>query len=114
VDPHHFDAVPDVDPDSTYHPDADPNLDFLCGSGCGSGSRFLFDADPDPTSHSDADSDPDPDPSFQIKDQTLEKVLNPLKSVQLWAHIRTFWLVIYKIDADPDFYLMQMGTPMWI
>jgi hypothetical protein len=37
VEPHHFDA----DPDSTYHPDADPN----------------------------------PDPSFQIKAQTLEKVM---------------------------------------
>ncbi len=83
VDPHHIDAVPDVDPDSTYHPDADPNSDFLCGSGCGSGSRFLFDADPDPTSHSDAESDPDPDPSFQIKDQTLEKVLSSLKKCSI-------------------------------
>jgi hypothetical protein len=48
VDPHHLDA----DPDSTYHPDADPNLD------------------PDPTFHPDADSDPVPDPSVQIKAQT--------------------------------------------
>ncbi len=36
-------------------------------------SGFLNEADPDPTLHSDAD--PDPDPSFQIKAQTLEKVL---------------------------------------
>jgi hypothetical protein len=27
-DPHHFDADPDADPDSTYHqPDADPDAD---------------------------------------------------------------------------------------
>ncbi len=51
MDSHHFGA----DPDSAYHPDADP------------------DADPDSTYHPDAD--PDPDPSFQIKAQTLEKVL---------------------------------------
>jgi hypothetical protein len=47
VDPHPFGA----DPDSAYHPDADP----------------------DSTYHPDAD--PDPDPSFQIKAETLEKVL---------------------------------------
>ncbi len=66
VDPHHF----DLDPDSTYHPDADPDPEIW----------FLFDADvdadPDSTFHPDADPDPDPDPSFQIKAQTLEKVLN--------------------------------------
>jgi hypothetical protein len=45
VDPHHIDA------DSTDHPNADPH----------------------PTFHPDAD--PDPDPIFQIKAQTLEKVL---------------------------------------
>jgi hypothetical protein len=28
VDPHHFDADPDVDPDSTLHPDADPDSYF--------------------------------------------------------------------------------------
>ncbi len=49
MDPHHVDA----DPDSTYHPDADPDLTF----------------------HPDADPDPNPDPSFQIKAQTIEKVL---------------------------------------
>ncbi len=43
MNPHHFDADPVADSDSTYHPDADPG--------------------------------PDPDPSFQIKAQTLEKVL---------------------------------------
>jgi len=44
VDPHHFDAVPDADLDSTYHPDADPDSDFffLCGSGCRSGSTTLL------------------------------------------------------------------------
>ena len=39
MDPHHFDA----DPDSTYHPSADPDAD--------PDSDFLFDADPDPTFH---------------------------------------------------------------
>ncbi len=81
MDPHHFDA----DPDSTYHPDAGPEpVDPL----------FHFDADPDSTYHPDADPDSDvyliwmririrlltlmrsdPDPSFQIKAQSLEKVL---------------------------------------
>ncbi len=42
VDLHHIDA----DPDSTYHPDADP------------------DEDPDSTYHPYEDTDPDPDPSF--------------------------------------------------
>jgi hypothetical protein len=59
VDLHHVDA----DPDSTYH----------------------HNADPDPTFHPDAD--PDPEPSFQIKAQTLEKVLI----------FHTFWLVICKL-----------------
>ncbi len=48
MDPHHFDADPDADPDSTYHPYADLDSDFL------------IDADPDPTYHPDADPDPDP------------------------------------------------------
>ncbi len=60
---------------------------------CGSG--FLFDADanpdPEPTFHPDAYPDPDPDPSFQIKAQTLEKVLKQ-------AHIT----YILQTDADPD------------
>jgi hypothetical protein len=54
VDPYHLDA----DPDSTNHPDANPDSDFYF-----IGSGFLF--DPDPTFHLDAD--PDQDPSFQIK-----------------------------------------------
>ncbi len=29
VDPHHVDADPDAEPDSTYHPDADSDF-FLC------------------------------------------------------------------------------------
>jgi hypothetical protein len=28
VNPHHFNAGPDADPDSTYHPDAEPVSDF--------------------------------------------------------------------------------------
>jgi hypothetical protein len=28
VDPHHFDADPDANPDSTYEPDADPDPYF--------------------------------------------------------------------------------------
>jgi hypothetical protein len=34
--------------------------------------------DPDPTVYPNADTVPDPDPSFQIKGQTLEKVLKHL------------------------------------
>jgi hypothetical protein len=52
LDPHHIDA----DPGSTYHLDADSISSY----------------------HPDADPDPDPDltdPSFQIKAQTLEKML---------------------------------------
>ena len=61
MDPHHFDADLDADPDLTYHPVGDPD------------SGVLFDTDPDPAFHPDADLDPDP--SFQIKAQILEKVL---------------------------------------
>jgi hypothetical protein len=71
VDPHHVDADPDPYPDSTYHPDANPDSDFIL-------MRIrIFDVDavpdPDPTFHSFAD--PDPDTSFQIKAQTIEKGL---------------------------------------
>jgi len=55
VNPHH------VDPDSTYHPDAD--------------SGFLFDADPDP------------DTSFQMKAQTIEKCTNRLIFQSFWLVI---------------------------
>ncbi len=55
MDSHRLDA----DPDSTYHPDADPNSDFL------------FDADPDQTFHPDAD--PNPDPSFKKRLKPLKK-----------------------------------------
>jgi hypothetical protein len=61
VDLDPFEADPDADLDSTYHPDANPDADIL------------FEADP--TSHPDADPNSDPEPSFQIKAQTLEKVL---------------------------------------
>jgi hypothetical protein len=54
VDPHHLDA----DPDSTYHPDADPDADPE--------SDFLFAVNPD--------ADTDPDPSFKKTAQTLETV----------------------------------------
>jgi hypothetical protein len=49
VDPHHFDADPDPDLDSTYHPDAYPDADL--------------DADLDPTFH--PDGDPEQDPSLK-------------------------------------------------
>ncbi len=57
MDPHHVEA----DPDSTYHRDADPD------------ATYHRDADPDSTYH--RDEDPDPDPCFQLKAQSLEKVL---------------------------------------
>jgi hypothetical protein len=60
-------------------------------SGCRSG--FLFDADADPTFH--PDPDPDPDPSFQIKTQTLEKVLKK-------AYIPYILDCHLQIDADAD------------
>ncbi len=53
----------DADPDSTYHPEADPDSDLLF--------HAYPDADLDPAFHPDTD----PVPSFQIKAQTLEKVL---------------------------------------
>jgi hypothetical protein len=60
----------DADPDSTYHPDADPDSDCYLMR-IRMRIRILFDADPAPTFHPDKD----PDPRFQIKAQTLEKVL---------------------------------------
>ncbi len=71
--------------------------------------------------HLDEDPAPDPDPSFQIKAQTLEKVLKK-------AHI-PYILACHlqpdadpdpvpdpacHFDADPDFYLMQMRIRMRI
>jgi hypothetical protein len=47
----------------------------------------------DPILHPDAD--PNPDPTFQLKAQTLEKVLNQ-------AHIPFILACHLKIDADPD------------
>jgi hypothetical protein len=87
VDPHHVDA----DPDSTYHPVADLDSTF----------------------HPDAD--PDLDPSFQIKAQSIEKVLK-------YSHIPYILACPLQIDADPvldpayhfdadpdsDFYLMRI------
>ncbi len=54
-----------------------------------------YDADPDPTFNFDAD--PDPDLSFQIKAQTLEKVLKQ-------AHIPNILASYLQTDADPDPY----------
>jgi len=53
------------------HPHADPDADVDC-------VFYLFDVDahPDPTIQPHAD--PDPDSSFQLKTQTLGKVLNRL------------------------------------
>ncbi len=69
-----------ADPDTTYHPDANPNADldsdsYLMRIRMRSVSGFLFkaDADPEPTFHRDAD--PGPDLSFQLKAQALEEVL---------------------------------------
>ncbi len=50
MDPHHLDAYPDADPESTYQPDADQNFILFYFILCG----------PDPTFHPDADPDPDP------------------------------------------------------
>ncbi len=100
MDPHHVDADADADPDSTYHPDADPD------------QIFLFDADPDadldPTFHPDAD--PDPDPSFKKKAQTLEKICKVIL-----IRIR-FQIQLRNFDAypDSDFYLMRKRIQMLI
>ncbi len=84
---------------------------------------FLFDPDPVPTFHPDADPDPnpDPDPNFQIKTQTLEKVIK-------WALIPYIVACHQQIDADqdpdpayhrnldpdPDFYLMRIWIRIFI
>jgi hypothetical protein len=60
VDPHHVDA----DPDLTYHPDADPDSDvYLIWMRIRIRLFTLM------------RSDLDPDPCFQIKAQSIEKVL---------------------------------------
>jgi hypothetical protein len=59
VDPHH----PDADPDSADHSDADPDSDFYL-TWIRMRIRLLH-----------PDADPDLVPSYQIKAQTLEKVL---------------------------------------
>ncbi len=89
VDPHHFDADLDVDPDSTYHPDADPYLDFL------------FDADADPTLQPNAD--PDPDTQLPKKAQTLEKMLK-------LAHI----LYILACRLQSDAVRIRFWIQLWI
>jgi len=62
-------------------------------------------ADPDSTDHPEADPVPDPDPSFQIKAQTLEKVLK-IDSYTIYFGYLTQKLMdpehwILKEDADP-------------
>jgi hypothetical protein len=60
------DPNPDADPYSTYHPHADPDSDFyLMRIRMRIRIRLCHHADPDL----------DPDPSYQLKAQTLEKVL---------------------------------------
>jgi hypothetical protein len=97
VDPHHL----DVDPDSEFLFDADPE------------------ADPDPTFHPDAD----PDHSFKKKAQTLEKGLNRLIFHIFWLDICKLMrmrirfriqLINFDADPDPDFYLMRMRIWMRI
>ncbi len=74
-----------------------------------------MDADPelDPAFHPDADPDPDPDPSFQIKAQTLEKVLKYdlipyilACHLQIDADLDPVLDTADHFDADSDFYLM--------
>ncbi len=60
---------------------------------------IFFYTDPDQTFH------PDADPSFQIKAQTLEKVLN-------WVIFHTLWLVICKLMRTR--FWIQLITLMWI
>jgi hypothetical protein len=92
VDPHHVDADLDADPDSTYHPDADPDPDLYWMRI----RRRLFTL-----------------MWIRIGTQTLEKVLK-------YAHISYILARHLQIDADPDpdpachfdadqdFYLMRM------
>jgi hypothetical protein len=89
---------------STYLPDADPDPDFI-------------DAGPNPTFHPHADPDTCPGPSFQIKSQTLEKVLKQahipyilachLQIDRIWIRFRIQLKIFYadpgyQNDADPD------------
>ncbi len=57
-------------------------------------SGFFFYADSDPTFHPHADPVPYPGPNFQIKSQTLEKVLKQ-------AYIPNILACRWQIDADP-------------
>ncbi len=61
-------------------------------AGNSSADPHHFDSDPDPACLCDAD--PDPDLLFQLKPQSLEKVLKK-------AHI-SYILACLQIDADPD------------
>ncbi len=113
MDPHHF----DVDPDPTYHPDADPDSDFYLMR-----IRNFFYVNADPTFHPDAD----PDSSFQINAQTHEKVLKyahipyifawhlklmrmlirfriqPITLMRMRIRMRVQGTKMMRIHADPD------------
>jgi hypothetical protein len=88
-----------VNPDSTYHPDADPDFYLML-------MRISF--------HTDAN--PDPDPSFQKKAKTLEKVLKKafgFSSAKWCGRGSGSWFLFdADADPDPDFYLMRIW--MWI
>jgi hypothetical protein len=102
---------PDLGP--TYHFNADPDLILFDAD---LDTDFLFYADPDPTFHPDADPDSDLDPSFQIKAQTLGKVLKNgripyillviCKWMQIRIRIQPIALMRIRIlilfNADPD------------
>ncbi len=79
-----------MDPDSTYHPDADLDSDYYLMQ---IRIRILFDADQ--TFHRNADPYRDSDPGVQIKAQTLVKLLK-------YAHIPYILVCHLQIDADPD------------
>ncbi len=83
------------------------DLTPCCRSGCW--SRFLFDADLDPTFHL-MRIRIQILPSFQIKAQTLEKVLifhtvHFVLSSEKWCGSGS---VHFDADPDPDFYLMRI------
>ncbi len=114
VDLHRLDA----DPDSTNHPDADPDSDvYLIWMRRRIRIRIF----------TQMRSDPDPDPSFQIKAQSLEKVLNrrifhtfrlvicKLIRIRFWIQliitlmrVRVRIRILILFDPDPDFHSIRI------